>query len=85
MKNKNGALKEPMDVGTEEFKKFQEIIKMKVETKKIETALLEAIYISRWTENQEALISLLTPEEAMKIVANIFEELDNIGYEIRKK
>ena len=58
---------------------------MKVETKKIETALLEAIYISRWTENQEALISVLTPEEAMKIVANIFEELDNIGYEIRKK
>jgi len=58
---------------------------MKVETKKIETALLEAIYISRWTENQEALISVFTPEEAMKIVANIFEELDNIGYEIRKK
>ena len=55
------------------------------EKTKIETALLEAIWISRWTENKQALISVLTEEEAMQIVSNILTELNNIGYEIKKK
>lgn len=55
------------------------------EKTKIETALLEAIWISRWTENKQALISVLTEEEAMQMVSNILTELNNIGYEIKKK
>jgi len=50
----------------------------------IETALMKAIYISRWTENKEALYAVLTPEEAEQIVKDIFMELNKIGYEIRK-
>ena len=53
--------------------------------KEIESALMEAIYILRWTENKKALYAVLTIEETKKMVKDIFTELDNIGYEIRKK
>lgn len=55
------------------------------EQENIELALLEAIWISRWTTNKQALVAILEPEEAQKIVKDIFVELDKIGYEIKKK
>lgn len=59
----------------------------KKETEKeiIESALMEAIYISRWNEDKTALFAVLTPEETEQMVKDIFSELDYVGYEIRKK
>lgn len=51
----------------------------------IRDTLLEAVWIMRWSENKEALYAVLEPEEAMKIVDDIFIELDKIGYQIKKK
>jgi len=51
----------------------------------IELALLEAIWTMRWTENKESLYSVLSVEEAQKIVKDIFIELDKSGYKIIKK
>lgn len=51
----------------------------------VEDALLEAVWVTRWTKNEQALYAVLEPEEAFKIVKDIIEGLDNIGYEIRKK
>lgn len=56
-----------------------------IEKEKIKNALLDAVWTMRWTENKQALYAVLEPEEALKIVDDIFIELDNIGYEIRKK
>lgn len=55
------------------------------DTTEVEDALLEAVWVSRWTENKQALYAVLQPEEAMQAVKDIFIELDKIGYEIRKK
>lgn len=55
------------------------------EFENIELALMEAVYISRWTVSKAALYAVLTPEETQQIVKDIFIELDKIGYEIRKK
>ena len=55
------------------------------EQENIELALLEAIWISRWTSNNGALVAVLTTEEALQMVKDIHIELDKIGYEIRKK
>jgi len=55
------------------------------ERENIELALLEAIWISRWTTNGQALVAVLEVEEAQQIVKDIFFELDKIGYEIKKK
>jgi len=55
------------------------------EQENIELALMEAVYISRWTPNGEAIYAVLTPEEAEQVVKDIFFELDKIGYEIKKK
>jgi hypothetical protein len=54
------------------------------EKQKIENALLEAVWVSRWN-GPDALVAVLDPGEAIQIVADIFKELDKIGYEIRKK
>lgn len=56
-----------------------------IEREAIETALLEAVWISRWTQSGQGLSAVLTEGEAEHIVNNIFEELDKIGYEIKKK
>lgn len=55
------------------------------EQENIELALMEALWITRWTPNGEALYAVLEPEEAQKMVKDIFVELDKIGYEIKKK
>lgn len=57
----------------------------KIDKTEIETALLEAVWISRWTQSGQGLSAVLTEGEASHIVDNIFEELDKIGYEIKKK
>lgn len=57
----------------------------KTEKDIVETALMEAIYISRWNANKSALYAVLTTEETEQMVKDIFTELDNIGYEIKKK
>ena len=51
----------------------------------IRNIILEAIWISRWTENKEALIAVLTPEEAEEIVNDILVKLSDSGYQITKK
>jgi hypothetical protein len=51
----------------------------------IEDALLNAIWIMRWTENNEAMYAPLEPMEADQIVKDIFIELDKAGYQITKK
>jgi hypothetical protein len=51
----------------------------------IQTALLEAVWISRWTQSGQGLSAVLTESEAQHIVDNIFDELEKIGYEIKKK
>jgi len=59
---------------------------MKSEVKeKIEDALYEAVSVSRWTENEEALYVVLKPEEIEQAVKDIFENLDKAGYEISRK
>ena len=55
------------------------------DTTEVEDVLLEAVWVSRWTENKQALYAVLQPEEAMQSVKDIFIELDKIGYEIKKK
>jgi len=55
------------------------------EREEVENTLLEAVWISRWTDNKQALYAVLDSDEAFKIVRDIFTELDKIGYEIRKK
>jgi hypothetical protein len=55
------------------------------ESENVELALLEAIWISRWTKNKQALVAVLEPEEAEQMVKDIHIELAKIGYEIRKK
>jgi hypothetical protein len=54
------------------------------EEENITVALLEAVWISRW-HGPDALVAVLEPEEAEKIVKDIHMELAKIGYEIRKK
>lgn len=61
------------------------IIHSENEQENIELALLEAIWVMRWSKNKESLYAVLEVEEAQKIVKDIFVELDKIGYEIRKK
>jgi hypothetical protein len=51
----------------------------------IENALLEAIWVSRWTKNKQAIYAVLETDEAFQIINDIYIELDKIGYEIRKK
>jgi hypothetical protein len=51
----------------------------------IETALLEAVWISRWSQSGQGLSAVLNEGEAHHIVDNIFVELEKIGYEIKKK
>lgn len=48
-------------------------------------ALLEAVWVMRWNEAKTSMRSVLTPEEAQKMVDDIFEELDKAGYEIKPK
>jgi hypothetical protein len=47
--------------------------------------LLETVWVSRWTENKQALYAVLTPEEAVEIVNNIFKDIDKLGFKIIKK
>lgn len=68
----------------DEYKKSIEIYS-KEEKENLECALLEAIYISHWTENKQALYAVLEPEEAEKIVKDIFIELDKNNFEITRK
>jgi len=51
----------------------------------VEEALLEAIWVMRWNKEKTSMHSVLTPEEAQQMVADIFEELDKAGYEIKPK
>jgi hypothetical protein len=55
------------------------------EQEKIKTILLESIWLSRWTKNNEALIAVLSEKEAEKMVNDIISELYKNGYEITKK
>lgn len=53
---------------------------------KLHDTLLESIWISRWTdENQESLYAVLTPEEAETIVNDILNDLYKNGFKIVKK
>jgi hypothetical protein len=58
---------------------------MGMENELIDNALLEAVWVTRWTENNQALYAVLKTEEAFKIVQDIHIELDKIGYKISKK
>ena len=49
-----------------------------MENNKIDLALLEAIYISRWNETKTALQAVLTVEESEQIVDNIKFELSKV-------
>ena len=51
----------------------------------IENALLEAIYIMRWNEDETSLTAVLTVEEVEQATRDIIEELDKAGYKIVKK
>ena len=59
----------------EAFEKNEEVANM----------MLEAAWVSRWNKKKTAIYAILEPEEAMGIVAEIFTELDNLGYDIIKK
>lgn len=48
-------------------------------------ALMEAIWIMRWTDNKEALYAVLEVEEAQEMAVNILKELDKAGYILIKK
>lgn len=54
-------------------------------SEKVVNALLEAVWVMRWNEKKTSLSAIMEPEEAEKIVQGIFEELDKIGYEIKRK
>ena len=85
----NNGLSYYCDVTEEEFLLIQNDTYIKVcdQNKKdtIQTALLEAVWISRWSQNNQGLAAVLTESEAQHIVDNIFDELEKIGYEIKKK
>jgi len=61
-----------------------EDLSFKEELELIDSALYNAIYIMRWTENKEGLYAVLQVEEAEKMVEDIVSELNKIGYEIKK-
>lgn len=61
-----------------------EDLSLKEEKEEIKFALLEAIYIFRTTESGEGIYAVLQVKEAEKMVDDIFIELSNIGYEIKK-
>jgi hypothetical protein len=63
----------------------EEIYTKSLEKIHIENALLEAIYISRWTENGQGLYAVLEADEAFQIINDIYIELNKIGYKICKK
>lgn len=52
---------------------------------KIQTALLEAVWITRWNKDRTALSAVITVMEAKTICKDIIKELDEAGYEIVKK
>lgn len=52
---------------------------------KIVNALLDAVWLMRWNKKKTSMTAIMEPEEAQKIVDGIFEELDKIGYEIKRK
>ncbi len=52
---------------------------------KIELALLEAVWLMRWNKEKTAMHAVLTESEANQMCLDIIEELDKIGYEIRRK
>jgi uncharacterized membrane protein len=53
--------------------------------KKIQNALLEAIWIMRWNKNKTAMTAVLEIEEAIKICDDIVKELGKVGYVITKR
>ena len=54
------------------------------ERQKIECILLEAVWVTRWI-SEDCIAAVLEPAEAIKIVEDIFNDLDKAGFEIRKK
>lgn len=50
----------------------------------VENALLGAIWIMRWNKDKTALVSVMEPREAIRIVKEIHIELKKIGYSIQK-
>lgn len=59
---------------------------MDEETKEeITSALIEAIWLMRWSDNKESMHAVLTTKEAELMVENIHKELDKSGYQIVKK
>lgn len=57
----------------------------KEDNQEIESALMEAIWIMRWSENGESLHSVLEVDEAEKMCEDILIELNKAGYKIVKK
>lgn len=56
------------------------------EKDEIQDALLKAIWIMRWTdENKHGMYAVLKVDEAMEMVKDIHKELDKAGYKIVKK
>lgn len=53
--------------------------------KRLEDALLEAVWLMRWNKDKTAMMAVLTEDEAMKMCKDIVEELNNAGYEIVRK
>ena len=52
----------------------------------IENALLEAVWLTRWTdENKQSMYAVLESEEAIQMVKDIVKELSKAGYKIVKK
>lgn len=50
----------------------------------IESALLEALSVTRWNKEKTALTAVLTVEESQKICKGIESELSKAGYSIVK-
>lgn len=56
------------------------------EKDEIQDALLKAIWIMRWTdEDKQSMYAVLKVDEAMEMVEEIHKELDKAGYKIVKK
>lgn len=56
----------------------------KEEKIELQNILLECVWVSRWNKEKTALTAVLTSEEALKIVDDIFSELEKNNFKIIK-
>jgi len=56
-----------------------------LQKEKIEDALLEAVFVTRWDESKSVCQPVLTNEETGRVIDDIIDELNKAGFTIIEK